>query len=80
MSEEIRYCKGTDQLDEVLLDNVDVHIEQLDTDCYWLCFTRHGDPTYGRLVVNIGPAGHVKRKTPLNGYITENDLGIKEDR
>ena len=76
---EIRYVKGTDQLDEVVLSNVNVHIEQMDTDCYWICLDT-GAPDYDRLVVTIAPRSDVKRRVPLNGYITENDLGIKETR
>lgn len=77
---EIRYQKGTDQLDEIILNNVDVHIEQMDNDVYWMCFTKHGDRTCKRLVVNIAPRNDVKRRTPLNGYVIENDRGIKESR
>lgn len=77
---EIRYQKGTDQLDEIVLDNVDVHIEQMNTDVYWMSFTRHGDKTHKRLVVNISHAKGVKRRAPLNGYVIENDRGIKETR
>lgn len=77
---EIRYVTGTDQLDEILLSNVDVHIEQMDNDVYWMCFTKHGDKTYKRLVVNITHAENVKRRAPLNGYVAENDRGIKETR
>ena len=77
---EIRYVKGTDQLDEIILNNVDVHIEQMDTSVYWMCFTKHGDRTHKRLVVNISTRDDVKRSAPLNGYVIENDRSIKEKR
>lgn len=77
---EIRYVKGTDQLDEILLSNVDVHIEQMDSDVYWMCFTQHGDKTHKRLVVNICHAEGVKRRAPLNGFVSEADRSIKETR
>ncbi len=77
---EIRYQKGTDQLDEIILDNVNVHIEQMDTDVYWMCFTKHGDRTHKRLAVNISTRDDVKRRVPLNGYVIENDRSIKEIR
>ena len=76
---EIRYVKGTDQLDELILSNVNVHIEQIDSSCYWICFDT-GAPDYDRLVVTIAPRSDVKRRVPLNGYITENSLDIKETR
>lgn len=43
MNDAICYAKGTDQLDEIFLTNVDVHIEQMDTDVYWMSFIRHDD-------------------------------------
>ena len=77
---EIRYVKGTDQLDEIVLDNVDVHIEQMSESCYWMSFSGRGDQCHKRLTVNFAPAAHVKRSVPLNGYVDENDLGVKETR
>lgn len=74
----IRYAPTPDHLDEVFLENVDVHIEQMADHYYWLCFSKHGDPSHDRLVIEIG--SRTKRKAPVNGTVTENDLGVKESR
>lgn len=74
----IRFDKGTDQMDEVWLTNVDVHIEQMDNNYYFLAFTRHGSGGADRLAIDLG--AFKKRSNAVNGVVHENDMGVREAR
>lgn len=74
----IRFNKGTDQLDEIWLTNVDVHIEQMDNHYYFLAFTPHGSGGEDRLAIDLG--AFKKRSNAVNGTVFENDMGVREKR
>ena len=59
-------------LDEILLDNVDVHVERMDKGTMWMAFSRHGDPERKRIAVAFSAKGKI-----LRAEITENEIGVE---
>lgn len=59
-------------LDEIVLTNVDVHVERMDKGHIWMAFYRHGDPNLKRIAVGLQIRGAV-----IEGAVLENEFGIE---
>jgi hypothetical protein len=65
------------EIDEIVLSNVDIHIEQMNDGCWWIGIYRHDDPS-------IYWMGNIHTKNPRSrAHITfteQENAGIEWDR
>ena len=58
-------------LDEIVLSDVDVHVERMEPGIVWMAFTRRGETELKRIAIKFSSRGKAVRCA-----ILENDTGI----